>query len=78
MRSAANEDQQKQKQNPATLGKDLTYKCLTCRRLHGATGQHKMPDLPRKRVIPHEPPVMRTEVDYLGPIEVKCEKATVK
>ena len=49
-----------------------------CRRLHGATGQQKMADLPQNRVIPDETPFTRTGVDYFGPFEVKQGRATVK
>lgn len=39
----------------ATIRRVLS-KCLMCRRLHGATGQQKMADLPQNRVITDEPP----------------------
>ncbi|XP_049433246.1 uncharacterized protein LOC125889377 [Epinephelus fuscoguttatus] len=56
----------------------ILSKCVVCRRLHGATGQQQMADLPVDRVSPDEPPFSYVGVDYFGPFDIKRGRSLVK
>lgn len=62
---------------PSTIRKMLS-RCITCRRLHGASGTQMMADLPRNRCVPDEPPFTRSGVDLFGPFNTKRGRSSVK
>lgn len=49
----------------------ILHQCVTCKKLHGRTGQQLMAELPPCRVLPDDPPFTRVGVDYFGPFLVK-------
>ncbi|KAK2919176.1 hypothetical protein Q8A73_003547 [Channa argus] len=64
--------------NAISAIRKILSSCRTCRRLHGATGQQQMADLPLSRVLPDEPPFTRTGVDCFGPFTIKRGRTTAK
>ncbi|XP_033103398.1 uncharacterized protein LOC117106155 [Anneissia japonica] len=61
-----------------SLIKQITSKCVVCRRYQPIVGQQKMADLPIERVRVRNPLFHDTGMDYFGPFEVKRGRTTVK
>ncbi|XP_074641192.1 uncharacterized protein LOC141898938 [Tubulanus polymorphus] len=53
------------------LVKDITRKCVLCKKYRGQVCNQKMADLPQERLLPDNPPFTNTGTDYFGPCEVK-------
>lgn len=52
--------------------------CVPCRKRHERVMTQMMGDLPRARLVPHEPPFTFTGLDYFGPFNVKRGRGTEK
>ena len=61
-----------------SLVRQLVSQCVTCRRREGPVMQQKMADLPKERLVPHQPPFTYTGVDFFGPFHVKRARSTIK
>lgn len=56
----------------------ILHQCVTCKKLHGLTGQQLMAELPACRVLPDDPPFTRVGVNYFGPFLIKRGRGEVK
>ncbi|XP_006821687.1 uncharacterized protein LOC102801951 [Saccoglossus kowalevskii] len=56
----------------------IVSNCVTCQSYRAKVGEQKMTDLPIERITPDHPPFTHTGVDYIGPLEVKRGRGTVK
>ena len=60
------------------LVKQITSKCVDCRKYSAKTCVQKMADLPEHRVISDKPPFWHTGMDYFGPFYVRRGRMSVK
>lgn len=61
-----------------TAVRKFISECSVCCCHNGRAVEQKMADLPLVRILPDLPPFTNTEVDYVGPIEVRRGRSTCK
>ena len=61
-----------------TAIRNVTSRCVLCRKHRIKMCSQKMADLPTDRVVPDKPPFSHTGMDYFGPFEVKRGRVTIK
>lgn len=62
----------------AKLANDVVKQCVTCRKYRGKLMEQKMASLPEERVTADVPVFSKCGVDFMGPIEIKVKRSTVK
>lgn len=65
---------------PGAIGaiRRFLFRCVICKRQHGAAGKQLMAELPTCRLLSDDPPFRRVGVDYFGPFLVKRGRVQVK